>query len=76
MAYKYSYDPEADVLAITLAPRPFDYAEQTGDFIVHFDKKNKPVYVEILNAHEFVTHANMTMPKAAENQLVRSFQSA
>lgn len=76
MTYKYSYDPEADVLAITLAPQPFNFAEQTGDFIVHFDKKNKPVYVEILNAYEFMMNASSKLPKAAKNELIRSFQTA
>lgn len=39
MDYKYNYDPESNVLSITMSDQPFDYAEQTGDFIVHFDKK-------------------------------------
>jgi len=37
MDYKYNYDPESNILSITMSDQPFDYAEQTGDFIVHFD---------------------------------------
>lgn len=36
---KYNYDSESDVLSVTISKRPFDYAEELGDFIVHFDKK-------------------------------------
>lgn len=35
----YKYDKESDVLAVTISKIPFDYAEEMGDFIVHFDKK-------------------------------------
>ena len=44
MAYKYSYDPESDVLSITLKKQPYDHAVEMGDFIIHVDRKNKPVY--------------------------------
>jgi len=47
---KYSYDQKSNVLRIKIVDRPFDYAEEMGNFVVHFDKENKPVYIEILNA--------------------------
>lgn len=53
----YKYDPDADVLAIEISKEPFDYAEEVGDFVVHFTKRGKPVYVEILNAHRFIRDA-------------------
>jgi uncharacterized protein YuzE len=51
---KYSYDRQSNVLRIKIVDRPFDYAEEMGDFVVHFDKENKPVYIEILNADQFI----------------------
>lgn len=61
---KYKYDQEADVLAITLAQKPFVEAEEIGNFIVHYDKAHVPVYVEILNAHRFLHDANKTIQDA------------
>jgi uncharacterized protein YuzE len=51
---KYSYDRQSNVLRIKIVDRPFDYAEEMGNFVVHFDKENKPVYIEILNADQFI----------------------
>lgn len=73
---KYSYDKESDVLAVTLSKKPFDYAEEMGDFIVHFDKNNKPVYVEILNASKFITNAATTLPKSSLERIIQRLHSA
>ena len=73
---KYSYDPEGDLLAITLSNTPFEYAEEMGDFIVHFDKKNRPVYIEILNAHKFLTDASIKLPKSTKQELLRQLRTA
>jgi len=51
---KYYYDRQSNVLRIKIVDRPFDYAEEMGNFVVHFDKENKPVYIEILNADQFI----------------------
>lgn len=73
---KYKYDPEANILAVTLSKKPFDYAEEMGDFIVHFDKKNKPVYIEILNADKFLKDAATILPKPTQKQILHYFQTA
>ena len=51
---KISYEPEADVLMWEIANQRIDYAEQIGDVIVHFTKKNTPVLIEILKASKFL----------------------
>ena len=51
---KYSYDKQSNILRIKISDKPFDYAEEMGNFVVHFDKENKPVYIEILNADQFI----------------------
>ncbi len=67
---RYSYEPEADVLSITLSNKPYDYAEEVGDFIVHYDKNDNPVYVEILNASKFLTKATTALPKSSREQIL------
>ena len=67
---KYNYDSESDVLVIMLSKKPLDYAEEMGDFIVHFSKKNKPVYVEILNASQFIKNAAISLPKSSRKEIL------
>jgi len=73
---KYSYDPESDILAVTISKQPFDYAEEMGDFIVHFTKNNRPVYVEILNASKFLIKTTNILPKSAQKNILRHIQTA
>lgn len=49
---KYKYDKESDVLVIELSRQKPDFAEQAGNIITHYDRKNKPVEIEILDATE------------------------
>lgn len=76
MDYKYTYDSEADVLAYFLSKKPFEYASEIGDFIVHFDKKDTPVYVEILNASQFLIGAAKKLPKSTQDQFLRNLAVA
>jgi len=55
MAYKVKYDSGADVLTVIVAETgKLAYAEEVGDIIVHFDKKGKPLFMEILNASKII----------------------
>lgn len=55
MAYKIKYDEEADILTIILKDRgKLSHAEEVGDIIVHFDKNEKPLFMEILKASKIV----------------------
>ena len=47
---KYKYDPEADVLLITLSREKPDFAEQSHNVITHYNKAGKPIEIEILDA--------------------------
>ncbi len=73
---KYNYDSDADVLAFHISKEPFDYAEEMGNFIVHFNKKNQPVYIEILNASKFLSEATTVLPQSTKKQLVRNIQAS
>lgn len=55
MAYKIKYDEKADILTIILKDRgKLSHAEEVGDIIVHFDKNEKPLFMEILKASKIV----------------------
>ena len=60
---KFKYEKEDDVLNIYLSSHRIDYAEQTGDIIVHFTKDNEPVYIEILDASNFLQREAEDLPQ-------------
>lgn len=45
---KIKYEKEGDILMIEFNDRPIDYAEQSGDLIMHFSPKREAVLLEIL----------------------------
>ena len=51
---KIKYDKESDTLTIEFSEKPIDYAEEEGQIIIHFTKKDEPVLIEILDAKEFI----------------------
>lgn len=60
---KFKYEKEDDVLNIWLSDRKIDYADQTGDIIVHFTEDEEPVYMEILDASKFLKRQAEDLPK-------------
>ncbi len=52
---KVSYEPEADVLSWQISAAPIEYASEMGNVIVHFSKKNVPVYIEVLEASKLLS---------------------
>lgn len=59
---KLKYNKEDDVMLIELNNKPIDYAEQSGDLIVHFSPKREAVLLEILDASQFLKKAAKTLP--------------
>ncbi len=49
---RYDYDPETDILTITISDEKPEYGEQSGPIINHYSKDGKPVEIEILDASE------------------------
>lgn len=66
---KTRYDKDDDVLMIWFSKQPVDYAEQTGDLIVHFTKDNHPVLMEILNASAFLMHTSQLLPATVKQRI-------
>lgn len=51
---KISYEKEADILRVEISRAPIDYATELGNVVVHFTPDNQPVYLEFLEASQFV----------------------
>ncbi|MBI2049611.1 DUF2283 domain-containing protein [Candidatus Roizmanbacteria bacterium] len=60
---RFSYEKEDDVLMIELNRKKIDYAEQTGDLIVHFSPEREAVLLEILGASHFFAKQGKVLPK-------------
>jgi len=60
---KFDYEKDDDVMNIWLSKNKIDYAEQSGDIIVHFSRDNEPVYIEILDASRFLKAQSKVLPK-------------
>ncbi|MCD6413096.1 MAG: DUF2283 domain-containing protein [Elusimicrobia bacterium] len=67
---KLSYDRETDVLIVKISNQAVDYAEEMGNVIVHFSKKGKPVFLEILDASEFLSAAMKVGIKSKRKKVV------
>jgi uncharacterized protein YuzE len=51
---RIKYEPEADVLSWEVSGASIDSASEIGNVIVHFSKKNIPVFIEILDASHWL----------------------
>lgn len=65
---KFTYEKEDDVLMIELNSKRIDYAEQTGDLIVHFSPKREAVLLEILDASRFFAQQGRILPKEVKEK--------
>ena len=66
---KVRYSKDVDALLIELSEKPVDYAEEAGQFIVHFDKEGEPVILEILDAKNFLLRSLASLMKETEASL-------
>jgi len=63
---KVRYSKDVDALLVELSKEPVDYAEESGQFIIHFSKKGEPVLLEILDAREFLLGSLSSLLKEKE----------
>ena len=66
---KIRYSKDVDALTVELSNEPIDYAEESGQFIVHFTKDGHPVLIEILNAKDFVLGSLSSLVRETEATL-------
>ncbi len=69
---KIKYEKEDDVLMIEFNDKPIDYAEQSGDLIMHFSPKREAVLLEILDASKFLKKASRAIPSDIRQQVFSS----
>lgn len=69
MKTKFKYNQEDDVMMIELNDQKIDYAEQSGDLIVHFSPKREAVLLEILDASQFLKKTVSKLPKIVKESL-------
>lgn len=72
MKTKIEYEKEDDVLMIWFSQKKIDFAEQEGDAIMHFSKKNEPVLLEILDAAKFLKETSKVLPHQLKQQVFTS----
>ncbi len=63
------YEPEDDVMMIEFNKKPIDYAEQTGDLIIHYTKKGETVLLEILDASKFFRETSRAFPPSVRQSV-------
>ncbi len=51
---KVNYDPETDIVLCQISNKQIDHAEEQGPVIVHFDKQDHPVLLEIQGGGRFI----------------------
>lgn len=66
---KFKYNKEDDVILVELNDKAIDFAEQSGDFIIHFSVKREPVLIEILDASQFLKNISRELPNKVRDQI-------
>ena len=51
---KVNYDPETDIVLCQVSNKQIDHAEEQGPIIVHFDRQDHPVLLEIQGGSRFI----------------------
>ena len=69
MKMKIKYEKEDDILMVWFSRQKIDYAEQEGDAIIHFSKKNEPVLLEILDDSTFLKETSKSLPPQLKQQV-------
>lgn len=69
---KIKYEKEDDVLMIEFNDKLIDYAEQSGDLIMHFSPKREAVLLEILDASKFLKKTSQAIPSDVRQQVFAS----
>ncbi len=51
---KVTFDPETDIVLCAVSKGRIDHAEEKGPIIIHFDRNDRPVLLEIQGASKFI----------------------
>ena len=67
---KISYSEDVDILMIQLSNKKVDDAYETDRMIVHVDKDNEPVLLEIFHGKQYLKELGKSLPKDIQKELV------
>ena len=56
---------------IELNDKPIDYAEQSGNLIVHFSPQREAVLIEVLEASKFLKQASKSLPQNVKEKILQ-----
>ena len=65
---KINYDAETDIVMCQLSKKRIDHAEERGPVIVHFDRSDHPVLLEIQGARNFAGEISRLVLKARKGK--------
>jgi len=68
----FKYNKEDDILMVELNNKPIDYAEQSGNLIVHFSPEREAVLIEVLRASKFLKQASKSLPQDVKDKVLQS----
>ena len=63
---KIKYSKDVDILVIELSKKKINYAEESGQIIIHFTNKGEPVILEIQDARNFLLSSLSSLVKEKE----------
>lgn len=63
---KLRYSKDVNVLVIELSQKPIAYAEEHGQFILHFTSEGEPVLLEIQDGKDFILESLSTVLRDQE----------
>ena len=66
---KINYDPETDIIICHLSKKRIDHAEERGPVIVHFDRSDHPVLLEIQGASGFASEITRLVLRARKGNI-------
>ena len=64
---KVDYSPDVDALLIEFSDKTIDYAEDMGQFILHYAEDGELVLLEILDAKDFLLQAFSNVVRKQES---------
>ncbi len=63
---KAKYSKDVDALIVEFSDKKIDYAEDKGQFIIHYTTSGEPVLLEIFDAKDFLLNSLSSVIKDTE----------
>jgi len=67
-----TYDHESNLISVEIAKGKIDHVLELGNFLIHVNKANTPLLIEILDGGKFVTQ----MQKMKKSEILKAASAA